>query len=132
MNLKEEPLRDEEPRTKLIKKNYSPLVIRKFTKWGWPIYVGMITDDDLSSLDKVVWEFMLQNSKEGFVENIQKVRNLVGGLNEHLVKMYNRSEGVAVVFYVDKMFISSLHGDFMTHAMCRYEFYTLLNMSTGV
>lgn len=118
--------------TKLVDKHYSPLVIRKYTHWGFPIYVGLIADDDLTDLDKVVVEFMAQTSKDGWVNNIQTLRNLAGALTEHLNTVYEKAEGVAVVFYVDKCFISSLHGDFMNHTACRIEFYGLLNMSTGV
>jgi hypothetical protein len=118
--------------TKLVDKHYSPLVIRKYTHWGFPIYVGMITDDDLSNLDEVVVEFMKQNEGEGWVNNIQKLRNLAGALTDHLNTVYGKTEGAAVVIYADKAFISSLHGDFMNHTSCRIEFYGLLQMSTGV
>jgi hypothetical protein len=118
--------------TKLVDKHYSPLVIRKYTHWGFPIYVGLIADDDLTDLDKVVVEFMAQTYKDGWVNNIQTLRNLAGAMTEHLNTVYEKAEGVAVVFYVDKCFISSLHGDFMNHTSCRIEFYGLLNMSTGV
>lgn len=118
--------------TKLVDKHYSPLVIRKFTHWGFPIYVGLIADNNLSDLDKVVVQFMKQHQNEGWVNDIQKLRNLAGALTEFLNEYYDRAEGVAVVFYVDKMFISSLHGDFMNHTSCRIEFYSLLTMSTGV
>ncbi len=118
--------------TKLVDKHYSPLVIRKYTHYGFPIYIGLITDNDLSDLDKVVVEFMEENKETHWVNDIQKIRNLAGALTEHLNDHYDRAEGVAVVFYVDKMFISSLHGDFMNHTSCRIEFYSLLTMSTGV
>ena len=118
--------------TKLIDKHYSPLVIRKITHYGFPIYVGMITDDDLSDLDSVIVNFMEKNKAEGWVNQIQTLRNLAGAMTEHLNDHYGKAEGVAVVFYVDKMFVSSLHGDFMNHTACRIEFYGLLQMSTGV
>jgi hypothetical protein len=118
--------------TKLVDKHYSPLVIRKYTHFGFPIYVGMITDNDLSNLDDKVMAFMNDNKEEGWVNQIQKIRNMAGALVEYLNEYYERSEGVAVVFYVDKMFVSSLHGDFMNHESCRIEFYSLLTMSTGV
>ena len=118
--------------TKLVDKHYSPLVIRKYTHWGFPIYIGMIADDDLTNLDEVVVSFMTDHAKTGWVNNIQTLRNLAGKLTEHLNTSYMKAEGVAVVFYVDKMFISSLHGDFMNHTSCRIEFYGLLQMSTGV
>jgi hypothetical protein len=118
--------------TKLVDKHYSPLVIRKYTHWGFPIYVGMITDDDLATLDEFVVEFMSENKDKGWVNEIQKIRNLAGAMTEALNTKYEKAEGVAVVFYVDKMFVSSLHGDFMNHTSCRIEFYSLLTMSTGV
>lgn len=118
--------------TKLIDKHYSPLVIRKFTHWGFPIYTGLIADDDLSDLDEVVVAFMKEHEADNWVNNIQTLRNLAGKLTAHLNNHYEKAEGVAVVFYVDKMFISSLHGDFMNHTACRIEFYGLLTMSIGV
>jgi len=118
--------------TKLVDKHCSPLVIRKYTHWGFPIYVGLITDNDLTKLDKVVTKFINKNKKKSWVNNIQKLRNFAGAMTEYLNDFYPRTEGVAVVFYVDKCFISSLHGDFMNHASCRIEFYGLLQMSTGV
>ena len=117
--------------TKLVDKHYSPLVIRKYTHWGFPIYVALITDDDLSDLDTVVVEFMNTNKKD-WTNNIQGLRNLAGRMTEYLNVFYTKSEGVAVIFYVDKMFVSSLMGDFMNHTSCRVELYGLLNMSTGV
>lgn len=118
--------------TKLVDKHYSPLLIRKYTHWGFPIYIGLITDDNLENLDSFIQGFMKDYAKEGWVNNIQKLRNLAGRLTEELNTYYPKAEGVAVVFYVDKCFISSLHGDFMNHTSCRIEFYGLLNMSTGV
>ncbi len=118
--------------TRLVDKHYSPLVIRKYTHWGFPFYVGMITDDDLTSLDDVVVQFMKENQDAGWVNNIQKLRNLAGAMTEHLNTVYEKTEGAAVVIYADKAFISSLHGDFMNHTACRIEFYGLLQMSTGV
>lgn len=117
--------------TKLVDKHYSPLVIRKYTHWGFPIYVGLITDNDLSNLDNVVVDFLNTNLKD-WTNDIQALRNLAGRMTEYLNDTYEKTEGVAVVFYVDKMFVSSLMGDFMNHTACRIEFYSLLTMSTGV
>jgi hypothetical protein len=118
--------------TKLIDKQHSPLVIRKYTHWGFPIYIGLIVDEDLSKLDKKICKFMKRYGKKGWVNNIQTLRNLAGAMTDYLNDAYGTAEGVAVVFYVDKCFISSLYGDFMNHESCRIEFYGLLNMSTGV
>jgi len=118
--------------TKLIDKHYSPLIIRKYTHWGFPIYVALIADDDLSNLDDVVREFMKENKEEGWVNDIQALRNMAGAFTEYLNNTYEKAEGVAVIFYVDKMFVSSLYGDFMNHTACRVELYGLLTMSIGV
>jgi hypothetical protein len=118
--------------TKLVDKHYSPLVIRKYTHWGFPIYVGLITDNDLTDLDTIVVDYMKVHAAEGWVNNIQSLRDMAGHFTEYLNTVYDKTEGVAIVFYVDKCFISSLHGDFMNHESCRIEFYGLLNMSTGV
>jgi len=118
--------------TRLVNKEYSGLVIRKFTKWGFPLYVGIITDDDLSHFDDLVVGFIQLHKEEFFVNNIQSIRNLSGMLSEYLCEMYPKTEGVAVTFYVDKAFVSSLFGDFMNHTSCRIEYYGLLQMSTGV
>lgn len=118
--------------TKLVGKHYSPMVIRKITHFSFPIYVAIITDDDLSELDHKIMGYMNANKESSWVNDIQKMRNLAGGLTEFLTEEYASCEGCAVIFYVDKMFVSSLHGDFMTHGMCRLELFSLLNMSTGV
>lgn len=118
--------------TKLVDKHYSPLVIRKYTHYGFPIYIALITDNDLTDLDDVIIDYMEKRKKEGWVNNIQTLRNLAGNLTEYLNDYYDRAEGVGVIFYVDKMFVSSLHGDFMNHTSCRIELYSLLTMSTGV
>ena len=125
---------DEEKKvfTKLVDKQYSPLIIRKYTHWSWPIYVALIADQDLSDLDEFILKFMKRHAEENWVNNIQKLRNLAGELTTQLNKHYETSEGVGVIMYVDKMFISSLHGDFMNHTSCRIELYSLLNMSTNV
>jgi len=122
---------DDKVFTKLVDKHYSPLVIRKYTHWGFPIYVGLITDNDLTEMDKVITEFIKENIEQ-WTNDIQKLRNFAGMLAEYLNNTYEKTEGVAVVFYVDKCFISSLHGDFMNHTACRIEFYGLLTMSIGV
>jgi len=120
------------PLTKLTGKHYSPLIIRKYTKWGFPLFVALITDDDLSDLDDQVLRFMDSQCPYGDVKGIQDVRDLAGALTDFLTSYYNKVEGAGVVVYADKMFVSSLFGDFMTHLQCKYELYSLLQMSTGV
>jgi len=119
--------------TRLVGKHYSPLVIRKYTHWGFPMYVSLITDDSLSDLDSHVVQFMQKEmSSSGGLNGIQELRDLAGRLTEYLNTTYGKAEGVGVIFYVDKMFVSSLHGDFMNHTACRIELYSLLVMSIGV
>ena len=116
--------------TKLLDKNYSPLIVRKYQMFGWPLFIGMICDASLSDLDMVVNEFTNQFGK---VENdIQEARNYCGGLSDYIAKHYNNVrdnvvEGVAVLWYIDKCFISSLYGDFMVHASCKQELFAIIN-----
>jgi hypothetical protein len=118
--------------TKLVDKHYSPLILRKYTRWGFPIYVSIISDNDLSDFDDAVVTFMEENKSVGWVNNIQKLRNLAGAMTEHLIEHYDRTEGVGIVFYVDKMFISSLYGDYMNHLSCKMEFYELIKISAHI
>lgn len=117
--------------TRLIGKNYSPLIIRKHQKFGWPLYVGMICDISLSDLDDVINTFAKDYGDP--VDDIQAFRNWCGSLSDYIYQHYNAQkegcvEGIAVVAYWDKCLCSSLWGDFMTHTSCRIEFYSLLNM----
>lgn len=125
-------LLSEDVHTRLVDKHHSPLIIRKYTRWGFPIYVAIISDDDLSDLDDVViWLF--ENSKEtGWVNNIQKIRDMAGAMTEAIVDHYKHAEGVGVVFYVDKMMVSSLYGDFMNHHSCRVELLSYLNLMAHI
>ena len=118
--------------TRLTEKVHSPLVIRKVTKFGFPIYVGIITDDPLDELDTVIVDFVRANIGLWKSDKIQDKRDLAGMLAEEITERFERTEGVAVTLFIDKSVVSSLFGDFMNHAMCRQEYYFLLNMSTGV
>lgn len=116
------------PKTKLVGKEFSPLIIRRYSL---PIltFVALITDDNLDSLDDVVNGFF---DKVILPNTIQGMRNVAGQLSEILVKQYSKTEGVAIVVQADKMTISSLAGDFMNHLSCRLELYSLLNFATQV
>ena len=117
--------------TKLVDKHYSPMVIRKTTKLGFPIYVALITDDNLSDLDDQM-NVYIDEARKGWTDDVQKIRNFAGGFVQHLLEFYPRTEGAAVIVYADKMFVSSLHGDLMTHISCKIELFGLLTMSIGV
>ena len=114
--------------TKLIGKNYSPLIVRKYMIEGWPTYVSLICDVSLSDLDEVVNE-VSRNYK--FEDDIQSLRNFCGQLSDYIVTHYNDKkagcvEGVAVLSYFDKLFISSLWGDYMTHLSVKQELYSII------
>lgn len=118
--------------TGLTSKHHAALVIRKITKFGFPIYVGIITDDDLNSLDRVVVNCVQDHLRLWKSNKLQDKRNLAGALTDALTGTFPSTEGVAITLFIDKSAVSSLFGDFMNHAMCRQEYYFLLNMSTGV
>jgi hypothetical protein len=117
--------------TRLVDKHYSPMVIRKTTRLGFPIFCAIITDDDLTSMDDVINAYIDKN-RDGWTDNIQKIRNFAGGLVEHLRESYPRTEGAAAIVYADKCMVSSLHGDLMSHVGCKVELGDLLNMMTQI
>lgn len=119
--------------TRLLDKNWSPLVVRKYQMEGWPMFVGMICDANLNDLDRVIHKAFKQAKEAGFVDgSIQGARNTCGLISDSLIEHYDRIkkgcvEGVAVVWYVDKCFISSLFGDFMVHLSCKLELFQIIN-----
>lgn len=124
-----------EVNTRLLNKNWSPLIVRKYQFKGWPMFVSLICDADLTDLDQVVnaAEKEFGEVKEG----IQAARNWCGFLSDYIVEHYNSgkkgvTEGVAVIWYIDKCFISSCYGDLMTHTKCAIELYGILNMMTNI
>jgi hypothetical protein len=124
---------DSSTATRLLDKNWSPLIVRKYQMEGWPMYIGIICDANLNDLDNVVYDNVEKAKDQGFIDgSIQGVRNTCGFLSDEIVKHYNKikrgvAEGVIVCWYVDKMFCSSAYGDFMTHNKCAMEFYQILN-----
>ena len=66
------------------------------------------------------------------LDRTKEARDVAGELTDYLMRHYNSVEGVAVIFSLDKLLVSSLAGDFMNHAQCRLELYTLLAISTQV
>ncbi len=125
---------DSSTATRLLDKNWSPLIVRKYQMEGWPMYIGIICDANLNDLDTVVYDSMEFIKSKGFVNGtIQGIRNACGMLSGKIVSHYNQvkrgvAEGVIVCWYVDKCFVSSAYGDFMTHEKCAGEFYSILNM----
>jgi len=124
---------DSSTATRLLDKNWSPLIVRKYQMEGWPMYIGIICDANLNDLDRYVYDIMDEADENNFLDgSIQGVRNTCGLLGDRLVEKYNQvkrgvAEGVIVCWYVDKMFCSSAYGDFMTHNKCAMEFYQIVN-----
>ena len=117
--------------TRLLDKNWSPLIVRKYMKEGWPFYIGVICDANLNDLDQVV-NRLTGEAKSFLNGGIQDIRNYCGYVSDKLVDHYNSIkegcvEGIAVLWYVDKMFCSSLYGDFMTHGSCKQELFAIIN-----
>lgn len=113
------------PLTKLSGKEYSPLILRRYSI-PFLHWVGIISDDDLSPLDEIVVKFWQASPPQ---TSIQEMRNTCGELQKQILDAFPRIEGCAVIFAADKMLVSSLAGDFMNHLGCRLELYSLLNMS---
>lgn len=123
---------NEKPKTRLSGKEYSPLIIRRYSM-PFLHWVAIICDSDLSELDDVVDEWWLDYGDQLEKASIQTMRNMAGSLCNAVVLQWSPVvEGVAVIFSADKMLVSSLAGDFMVHEQCRLELYSLLNLSTQV
>ena len=125
---------DSKTSTRLLDKQWSPLLVRKYYVSNWPCYVGLITDCNLNDLDIVVQKVIKEAEQHGFLDgNIQSCRNFCGFLSDKLDEHYDNIkkgsvEGIAVAWYVDKCFISSLSKDMMVHKSCRDEFYSILKI----
>ena len=125
---------DSSTATRLLDKNWSPLIVRKYQMEGWPLFISLICDANLNDLDQLVYEIHEEAIENGFVDGkIQSARNYVGFMSDKIIEHYNGikqgvTEGVAVIWYVDKYFISSCYGDLMTHTKCAIELYGILNM----
>jgi hypothetical protein len=119
--------------TRLLDKNWSPLIVRKYQMEGWPLFISLICDANLNDLDQVVYKIHEEAVKNGFVDGkIQSARNYCGFMSDEIKKHYDQVkkgcvEGVAILWYVDKCFISSLYGDFMVHASCKQELFAIIN-----
>jgi len=121
--------------TKLLNKHFSPMIIRKYNLLGFPLFIHLICDEDLNDLDSIVNEFVVSCSLND--SNIQEFRNFAGSLSEHIIQHYNTKkmgcvESVGVIFYADKMIVSSLFGDVMNHKACRDELYQSLFLMTQI
>lgn len=124
---------DSSTATRLLDKNWSPLIVRKYQMEGWPLFISLICDANLNDLDVIVYEIHDQAKEAGFVDGtIQGGRNYCGFMSDKIKEHYDGVkrgcvEGVAVLWYIDKCFISSLYGDFMVHASCKQELFSIIN-----
>ena len=124
---------DSKTATRLLDKNWSPLIVRKYQMEGWPLFISLICDANLNDLDEVVYRIHDEAVEKGFVGgNIQDGRNYCGFMSDQIKAHYHGIkkgcvEGVAVLWYIDKCFISSLYGDFMVHASCKQELFAIIN-----
>jgi hypothetical protein len=128
-------LEDSNTNTNLISKHYSPLIVRKYNIVnGWPCWVGMICDEDLSDLDQIVNGVFDACTAEGMItNNLQQLRNVTGILSETIQVYYNGKkkncvEGVIISLYCDKVFVQNAMGDFMNHTSCRIEYAGIMAM----
>lgn len=127
--------------TNLISKDYSPMFIRKYNAsalHNWPLYISMICDEDVSDIDQVVNGVLKAYDDSGLIgNNLQNMRNLTGIISETLSKHYNNKkencvEAIAVTLYIDKNYIQSFTGDYMSHFSCRMEYTQALMMMTQI
>lgn len=131
-------LEDEKVATKLLDKNFSPMIIRKYTRIGFPLYVHLICDANLDNLDEIVHDCIDKCKEGGILSNsIQSLRNFTGILSDDINEYYDNVkrgcvESLGIIFYADKMIISSLQGDCMNHESCRLELYECLNLMTKI
>jgi len=129
-------IEDKSVATKLLDKNYSPMIIRKYTRIGFPLFVHLICDENLEDLDTIVNDCIDECRKNNVLtNNIQSLRNFTGILSDTLNNYYDSKkrgcvESLGIIFYVDKMLISSLQGDAMNFDSCRRELYECLNLMT--
>ena len=78
---------DSSTTTRLLDKNWSPLIVRKYQMEGWPMYIGVICDANLNDLDEVVYDIMEEAEENKFLDgNIQGVRNTCGLLSDRIVE----------------------------------------------
>ncbi len=124
-----------ETNTRLLNKHFSPAIIRKYNTLGFPLYIHIICDQDLSDLDQIVNKFI--DGIELDDNNIQDFRDFAGSLSQTIIQHYNGRkagcvESVGVIFYADKMMVSSLYGDVMNHAQCRNELYQSIMIMTQI
>ncbi len=131
-------LEDRDVATKLLDKNFSPMIIRKYTRIGFPLFVSLICDENLDDLDNVVHDcidFCRDNNI--LRNNIQSLRNFTGILSDTINTHYDKKkrgcvESISIILYADKLLLSSLQGDAMNFLACRMELYESLNLMAKI
>jgi len=124
---------DSQTVTRLLDKNWSPLLVRKTMVEGWPLFCAIICDANLNDLDQVIYDLTDEAKKNDFLNgSIQGIRNYCGFLNDGIVKHYNSikrgcTEGVLIFYYVDKCACSAAYGDAMVHNKCLNEIMFIIN-----
>ena len=82
---------DSKTTTRLLDKNWSPLLVRKYQMDGWPLFISLICDANLNDLDKAVMDADKEATELGFKDgNIQSVRNYCGFMSDYLKNHYNK------------------------------------------
>lgn len=124
---------DSSTATRLLEKNWSPLIVRKYQFKGWALFIGIICDANLNDLDETVYTIGDEAEELDFLDgSIQGSRNFCGYMNKKLVDHYDSikkgcMEGLIVLWTIDKCVISAAYGDLMTHNKCVQEFYFIVN-----
>jgi hypothetical protein len=130
-------INDDLTNTNLISKNFSPMIIRKYNLSalnGWPMWVGLIIDEDLTNLDFIINGAIKACEDSGMIgNNIQMSRNITGIISETIKNYYNSIkencvEGIAITLYLDKVYVQNYTGDFMNFMGCRLEYGLALSM----
>jgi hypothetical protein len=119
--------------TRLLDKNWSPLLVRKTMVEGWPLFCACICDANLNDLDQVIYDLTDQAKQNGFLDgSIQGIRNYCGFLSDGMVKHYNSikrgcMEGLLILYCCDKCVCDSAYGDAMVHNKCLNEIMFIIN-----
>lgn len=137
-NVAEGVMDDSMVASRLVQKNFSPMIVRRTSVKNWPVFVGLICDYSLEDLDVLIHNIIDEaDNMNMLINNIQSLRNFIGYMNERITNHYNDkkrgcAEGVIVTGIFDKFFAQSAGGDFMNHTKCLQEYMFLLNMAPHI
>jgi len=131
-------IEDSSVATKLLDKQFSPAIIRRYTRLGFPLFVHLICDLNLDDLDEIVHNCIdVCREKNILTNSIQSLRNFAGILSDTLNEHYDKKkrgavESIGIIFYSDKLLIMSLQGDCMNCFSCRQELYYGIQIMTQI